>query len=74
MVKVKPWYQSKAVWGAILTLVSTIGLAGVSYDAETNTLMIQLDTLTSWALAAGGTLGGLLSLIGRFSAKTKIGW
>lgn len=74
MINVKPWWQSRAVWGAILTIVSSIGLAGISYDADSNTLVIQLDTLTTWVLAAGGPIGGLLALMGRVRAGARITW
>jgi putative chitinase len=69
----KRWWQSKSIWGAILTLVSFSGLFGISFDADTMTLHIQLDTLASQVLAGGIPGGAVLSWFGRLAAKTAIG-
>lgn len=74
MSNVKGALQSKAVWGAIFVLIGAFGLLpfGIVYDAATNSLVINLDTLQTQlgAVAVGG--GGVLSLIGRLVAKSRV--
>jgi putative chitinase len=73
MTTTKRWWQSRSIWGAILTLVSFSGLFGISFDADTMTLHIQLDTLASQVLAGGIPSGAVLSWFGRLAAKKTIG-
>lgn len=54
--------------------------SGGFYDADSNTLVIQLDTLTSWALAAGvigkavlmAAIGLLLGAPGTWKAMANL--
>ena len=68
----KRWWQSKSIWGAIRTIASFSGLFGISFDAETMTLSVQLDTLVSQVLAGGIPGGAVLSWVGRVAAKKAI--
>lgn len=66
--------QSKAVWGAILTLIGAFGLLplGIQYDADAGNLIINVqDIATQVGLAATG-VGGVLALVGRLVARTPI--
>lgn len=66
--------RSKAVWGAILTLVGAFGLLpfGIQYDADTGNLVINVQTIAAQAGLAVTGVGGVLSLIGRLVARTPI--
>ncbi len=68
MTDTKPWWQSKTLWGAIVTLGSTVlGLAGLDFgDVDSDTL---IDVLTS----LGAAIGGVLAIFGRITAKNRIG-
>lgn len=57
----KPWYESKAVWGSLLAVVSS--LAGVT---------LPLDTATDLLTNAGSLVGGAIALWGRVQATDRI--
>lgn len=63
----KNWYRSKTVWGAIaVILASLMQLAG--YEFGTAEQAELTDTLSGLA----GTVGGLLALYGRVTARLPI--
>jgi len=66
--------RSKAVWGAILTLLGAAGLTvfGIEFDAERGGIFIPLDGIVEIASASAIAVGGPLSLIGRLVAKSPI--
>lgn len=67
MMEAKKWYQSKALWGSIVTLGATgAGVAGVVISPETQ------DQLVSTIVLVATGIGGLVSLIGRVLAKHEI--
>lgn len=67
MTQEKVWYQSKAVWGSLVTIGATAaGVAGVVISPE-----IQDQIVNTVVLIATG-IGGLVSLIGRIKADKKI--
>jgi hypothetical protein len=68
MTDIKPWWQSKTLWGASVTIASaTLGLLG--YDlAETDR-----EALTGLLTSLGAALGGVIAIVGRFKAKNRIG-
>jgi hypothetical protein len=68
MTDIKPWWQSKTLWGSIVTIVSaTLGLLG--YDlAETDR-----EALTGLLTSLGAALGGLIAIVGRLKATNRIG-
>lgn len=76
MTNAKPWYLSKGVWGALMTLLAVFGLSayGISFDADTLTLHIQLDTLAEKIVAGTGVLGFVLQFVGRLVAKSRLKW
>lgn len=63
----KPWWQSRTLWGAAVTLFSAaMGLAGLDLaDADRTSLTELLTSL-------GAALGGLLALYGRIAAKARL--
>ncbi|KGF68214.1 hypothetical protein LL06_17750 [Hoeflea sp. BAL378] len=68
MTDIKPWWQSKTLWGALVTLGSAaLGLAGLELgDADRQALVELLTSL-------GAALGGVIAIFGRVTAKSRIG-
>ncbi|MDP2121747.1 MAG: hypothetical protein Q8K28_17765 [Hoeflea sp.] len=68
MTDIKPWWQSKTLWGALVTLGSAaLGLAGLDMgDADRDAL---IDLLTS----LGAAIGGVIAIFGRIAARSRIG-
>jgi hypothetical protein len=68
MLDVKPWYQSKTVWGALIAIASPLlGRAGLEVGGAEQAEIA--DALTTLA----GTVGGLLALYGRLTATKGVG-
>jgi hypothetical protein len=68
MLEMKPWYQSKTVWGALIAIGSPL-LRHAGFDLGSAEEAQLADALTTLA----GTLGGLLALYGRLSATKGVG-
>lgn len=67
MDEIKPWYQSKTVWGAVITLASmAAACAGIEVDDP------DRQALTELLVVTGGAVGGILSLVGRLVARGRI--
>jgi hypothetical protein len=65
----KPWWQSKAVWGSIVALLSGVTtLAGLKLDATLQDQLAQLLT------GAGEVAGGALAWYGRAKAQGALTW
>lgn len=66
--------RSKAVWGAILTLVSAFGLLpfGIHFDPDTGDATINVYDLFNAAAMAAVPGGAVLSWLGRLGAKSVI--
>jgi hypothetical protein len=68
MSDTKHWYQSKAVWGAMVTIVASLAqLAGLEIDGEAQ------DQIGEALMAISGGIGGLVAIYGRIRAETRIG-
>lgn len=72
MNDVKSQWTSKTIIGVVLTLVSSMGLFGLSFDSETWTVTIKLGELLPTLLTAGIPGGAILSWFGRIVAKKAI--
>jgi uncharacterized membrane protein len=68
MNDVKPWYQSKGVWGSIMAFVAIVaGVFGFDLtDADQ-------ESFAEIAVAIGGALAALLGLVGRLTARARVG-
>jgi hypothetical protein len=68
MTNIKPWWQSKTMWGAIMTIASaTLGVLGYDIgDAER-------EAMTGVLTSLGAAIGGLVAIIGRIKARNRIG-
>lgn len=68
MTDVKPWYLSRTVWASVVTLL--VGIAGV---AGVPVAGIDNAALTDTLLQAITAISGLVALMGRLSARERIG-
>lgn len=65
----KRWWQSVAVWGGVLSLLTAFGLAGISFDPLTGNFSGNIYTL--WA-SFTTLAGGVMAIVGRLRATTSI--
>jgi hypothetical protein len=67
MDDLKPWYHSKTIWGAGVTVAAAIlAMAGLPLSASDQMMM------TEALLQIAGAAGGLLALYGRLTATQRI--
>ena len=67
MTNVKPWYQSKTIIGAVVTVLAMILTAfGYGIGAEDQAALVD------YAVSLGGVVGGLLAIYGRLKASKDI--
>ena len=67
----KPWWQSKTIWGALITIIALIlSLFGVQIDEQTKQVLINESVALATAVA--GIVGAVLSIYGRIKAKQRI--
>jgi len=66
---VKPWWQSKSIWGSVVSVASLLasGLLGISLDASTQAELVNI------ILTVTGAAGGALAVYGRVVADKAIG-
>lgn len=68
MTAMKPWYLSRTIWASIVTVVTgAAGLTGLPVEAADGALIT--DTL----LQGVSAISGLIAILGRLSAKDRIG-
>jgi hypothetical protein len=68
----KPWYASKTIWGAIVTIISLLlSLKGIQIDEQTKQVLI--DQGTAAITAVGTFIGSIVAVYGRIKAEKKIG-
>lgn len=66
------WYRSRVAWGAILSAVgATASLLGYTFEPELQGRI--LEAIMLWVGVGGLVSGPLLTLYGRFVAKTPLG-
>ena len=67
MSDVKPWYMSKTIIGAVVTVLALVATAfGYGIGAEDQA------ALADYAVSLGGIVGGLLAIYGRVKASKEI--
>jgi len=67
MHETKKWYESKTIWGSIITVAAAAaGFFGYGIDADTQGQIVS--NITALIAAAGG----ILSAIGRLTADKEI--
>ncbi|WP_375588895.1 hypothetical protein ABWH89_18110 [Hoeflea alexandrii] len=68
MTDIKPWWQSKTLWGAFVAIASSaLGLTGFELG-ETDR-----EALTGLLTSFGAVVGGIIAIVGRLKAKSRIG-
>lgn len=68
MEDVKNWWQSKAIWGGIISLVSLVaGVFGFTLGPEDQAALVGV------AVTVVGGIGTVLAIVGRVTAKKAIG-
>lgn len=67
MTEDKEWYESKGVWGGVITVLASVsGAFGVTISME------EQEMITGLAVTTITGISGLVSLIGRLVADKKI--
>lgn len=61
----KKWYQSKSVWGGILSVTTALITLLASLNVITNDVAVKLAGFL-------GSIGGILGIYGRITANTEI--
>jgi len=68
MTTTKPWYLSRTIWASIVTVLSgAAGIAGLPIDG------VDGQALTDTLLQVISAVSGLIAILGRLSAKERIG-
>lgn len=68
MTNSKPWYLSRTIWASLITIVTAAaGMLGVPVAGLDNT------ALTDTLLQAIAAISGLVAILGRLGAQTRIG-
>nr|WP_298100717.1 hypothetical protein [uncultured Shinella sp.] len=63
----KPWYMSRTVWGALIAITASLAnAAGVEIKAGDEGELADL------LVSAAGTIGGLIAIYGRISARRPV--
>lgn len=64
----KPWYLSKTIWSALISVAATLGaMFGFSVDAAGQSALAEALLQTVSAVA------GIVAILGRMSATSRIG-
>lgn len=70
-METKKWWQSRAVWGGIIAVISgVIGVFGKQIPAETQEFLSE--QAVNIATAIGTVFGGVLAVYGRIRADKLI--
>ncbi|MCR6498897.1 hypothetical protein MUO32_07640 [Shinella sp. CPCC 101442] len=65
--EMKPWYKSRTVWGALIAIAASLAnAAGVEVTTGDE------GELTDLLVAAAGTIGGVIAIYGRISARRPV--
>lgn len=68
MTSTKPWYLSRTIWASVITVLTGLaGLSGLPVEDLDHAALVE--TL----LQAVSAVSGLIAVIGRLSAKHRIG-
>ncbi|WP_439630474.1 hypothetical protein [Shinella sp.] len=63
----KAWYQSRSVWGALIAILASLAnAAGLEVTAGDEGELADL------VVSAVGTIGGLIAIYGRISARRRV--
>ena len=65
----KPWWQSKTVWGGLISVLPSLGIVGFQLDVDTGDFSGNIYTLWPQLVSIAG---GALAIYGRATAKLKV--
>lgn len=68
MEQSKPWYRSRTIWASLVTVAAALAaIAGIPFAEADQALLTEtiLQTVTA--------VGGLVALVGRLVARSRIG-
>lgn len=65
----KPWWQSKTVWGGLISVLPSLGIVGVNFDIDTGDFSGNLYDLWPQVVSIAG---GGLAIFGRFKARFAV--
>ena len=71
MNETKAWWQSKTIWGAIVT-VASLALTFFKVQIDPQTQQVLVNEVTAVVSAVGALVGTVLTIYGRFKATKKI--
>ena len=64
----KPWYLSRTIWASVVAIAaSAAGLFGITFEDGDTT------ALTDAIVQAVAAVAGLVAILGRLSARSRIG-
>lgn len=64
----KPWFRSRTIWASLVTVAAALAaLSGIAVGEADQAL------LTETILQAVTAIGGIVALVGRLVAKSRIG-
>jgi uncharacterized membrane protein len=67
MNEMKPWYQSRSIWGGIVALAAAIaGVFGAPLDAATH------EALATALTSAAAAIGAVVAILGRLAAEKTL--
>ncbi|MER8745890.1 hypothetical protein NKI89_24915 [Mesorhizobium sp. M0309] len=69
MEKVKPWWQSIAVWAGVFSLLNSAGLAGINIDFSTGDFTGNIHELGASLVGFAASAG---MIWGRIRATTRL--
>lgn len=68
MNETKPWYLSRTIWASLITVATALaGILGLPVEGLDNS------ALTDTLLQAVAAIAGLVAILGRLSARNRIG-
>lgn len=68
----KKWYQSRTIWGAVVTLASFIIMSVSGVDISSDTQKTIIDNIIDIVTAVSALVGTVLTITGRIRASSII--
>ena len=65
----KPWWQSKTVWGGLISILPSLGIVGFQLDIDTGDFSGNIYTLWPQIVSIAG---GVMAIYGRATAKLRV--
>jgi len=72
MKDTKGWYQSKTIWGAIISIVATLISILTHKTISPETQQVIVNQIVNIATAVAAIAGGIMAIVGRLKADKII--